>query len=198
MLARQAAASLRAVPRLGRAARPLPLMPQRVLSSASVLEPLKRPPAEAYAPKRRAPGAPRPTGHVKHVNPRKRANKVMMALNAEIKEELRARQAPEAQTKFAVGDKVRVTFLQAKSEDKPDVYEGVVIAHPKKGADESILVRGMMHGDVFEIRVPLYSPLLKAIEVVKPRCIHKGKKAGKRVRRAKLYYLRDREPNTYL
>uniref|UniRef100_A0A7R9YF76 50S ribosomal protein L19, chloroplastic n=2 Tax=Pinguiococcus pyrenoidosus TaxID=172671 RepID=A0A7R9YF76_9STRA len=121
----------------------------------------------------------------------------MTTLANEMKKELRQRQGIELPD-YRVGDKVRVSFLQAKSEEKPDDYVGVIIANPKKGVDESILVRGVVKGDCFEVRVPLWSPLLKAVEILEPRCIHKGKKAGRRVRRSKLYYLRNREPSTYM
>eukprot|EP00968_Pinguiococcus_pyrenoidosus_P006191 scaffold417_cov252-Pinguiococcus_pyrenoidosus.AAC.18 len=48
-----------------------------------------------------------------------------------MKKELRQRQGIELPD-YRVGDKVRVSFLQAKSEEKPDDYVGVIIANPKK------------------------------------------------------------------
>ena len=61
-------------------------------------------------------------------------------------------------------------------------FEGVCIARSGAGIKESFTVRKISYGEGVERVFPLYSPLVEAIEV---------KRRGK-VRRAKLYYLRDR------
>ena len=61
-------------------------------------------------------------------------------------------------------------------------YEGVVIARSGSGINESFTVRKISYGEGVERVFPVYSPLIDSIKVVR-----RGK-----VRRAKLYYLRDR------
>ena len=61
-------------------------------------------------------------------------------------------------------------------------FEGVCIARSGKGVNESFTVRKISYGEGVERVFPIYSPLVEAIEV---------KRKGK-VRRAKLYYLRER------
>jgi large subunit ribosomal protein L19 len=61
-------------------------------------------------------------------------------------------------------------------------YEGVVIARNGGGLNESFTVRKISYGEGVERVFPVYGPLIDSIKVVR-----RGK-----VRRAKLYYLRDR------
>jgi large subunit ribosomal protein L19 len=61
-------------------------------------------------------------------------------------------------------------------------YEGVVIARRNRGLNSSFIVRKISNGEGVERTFPLYSPRIAKIEV---------KRRGD-VRRAKLYYLRDR------
>lgn len=83
----------------------------------------------------------------------------------------------------AIGDQVRV-HLQIKEGDRKriQVYEGVVIGRRGQGLNETITVRRMSYGVGVERVFPIHSPRIEKIEVVR-----KG-----RVRRAKLYYLRER------
>ena len=84
---------------------------------------------------------------------------------------------------FAPGDTVIVN-VKVKEGDRSRVqaYEGVCIARDGGGINESFTVRKISYGEGVERVFPLYSPNLDSIKVVR-----KGK-----VRRAKLYYLRDR------
>ncbi len=61
-------------------------------------------------------------------------------------------------------------------------YEGVCIARSGGGLSESFTVRKISYGEGVERVFPIYSPLVEGVEIVR-----RGK-----VRRAKLYYLRDR------
>jgi large subunit ribosomal protein L19 len=61
-------------------------------------------------------------------------------------------------------------------------YEGVCIARSGGGLHESFTVRKISYGEGVERVFPLYSPLVESIKVVRRGA----------VRRAKLYYLRDR------
>jgi large subunit ribosomal protein L19 len=61
-------------------------------------------------------------------------------------------------------------------------YEGVVIARAGSGFQENFTVRKISYGEGVERVFPVYSPMIEGVEIVR-----RGK-----VRRAKLYYLRDR------
>jgi len=68
------------------------------------------------------------------------------------------------------------------SRERIQVFEGTVIAKKHGGIDESITVRRISYGVGVEKVFPLHAPAVEKIELVR-----RGK-----VRRAKLYYLRDR------
>ena len=84
---------------------------------------------------------------------------------------------------FAPGDTVRVNVKNSEgTRESVQAYEGVVIGRSGSGINESFTVRKISYGEGVERVFPVYSPTIESISVVK-----KGK-----VRRAKLYYLRDR------
>ncbi len=84
---------------------------------------------------------------------------------------------------FSPGDTLRVNVKIKEGErERVQAYEGVCIARDGGGLQESFTVRKISFGEGVERVFPLYSPNLDSIEVVR-----KGK-----VRRAKLYYLRER------
>jgi len=84
---------------------------------------------------------------------------------------------------FQPGDTVQVN-VKVKEGDRSRVqaYEGVCIARNGGGFDQFFTVRKISYGEGVERVFPLYSPSIDSIKVIR-----KGK-----VRRAKLYYLRDR------
>ena len=84
---------------------------------------------------------------------------------------------------FAPGDTVVVSVNVVEGNRKRvQAYEGVVIAKRNRGLNSSFIVRKISSGEGVERTFQLYSPLISNIEV---------KRRGD-VRRAKLYYLRDR------
>lgn len=90
-----------------------------------------------------------------------------------------AREIPE----FQPGDTVIVNVRVKEGErSRVQAYEGVVIARGGSGLHESFTVRKISYGEGVERVFPIYSPIINSIKVVR-----RG-----RVRRAKLYYLRDR------
>jgi large subunit ribosomal protein L19 len=92
---------------------------------------------------------------------------------------LAARKIPE----FRPGDTVRVNVRIKEGErERVQAYEGVCIARGGQGVDENFTVRKISFGEGVERVFPLLSPMIESIEV---------KRRGV-VRRAKLYYLRDR------
>lgn len=82
-----------------------------------------------------------------------------------------------------VGDTVRVHVkVKEGSRERIQVFEGTVIAKKHGGIHQTITVRRVSYGVGVEKIFPLHSPSIEKIETVR-----RGK-----VRRAKLYYLRDR------
>jgi large subunit ribosomal protein L19 len=84
---------------------------------------------------------------------------------------------------FEPGDTVSVSVKVVEGErSRIQAYEGVCIGRSGSGINENFTVRKISYGEGVERVFPLYSPMIDSIQVVR-----RGK-----VRRAKLYYLRDR------
>ena len=82
-----------------------------------------------------------------------------------------------------VGDTVKVHVkIREMDKERVQVFEGVVIARDGGGSTETYTVRRISHGVGVERVFPLHSPNVQKVEVVRQA----------RIRRAKLYYLRDR------
>ena len=85
---------------------------------------------------------------------------------------------------FQAGDTVRVHVRVVEGEkERIQLFEGVVIARKGGSSRETFTVRKISYGTGIERIFPLHSPMVDKIDVVR---------AG-RVRRAKLYYLRDKK-----
>ena len=99
------------------------------------------------------------------------------------KEELDRLAATRAIPDFQAGDTLRVNVkIKEGDRERVQAYEGVCIGRQGGGINESFTVRKISFGEGVERVFPLYSPNIDSIEV---------KRRGV-VRRAKLYYLRDR------
>ena len=84
---------------------------------------------------------------------------------------------------FSPGDTLRVLVRVTEgSRTRVQAFEGVCIGRSGAGLNESFTVRKISYGEGVERVFPVYSPLVEGVEVVR-----RGK-----VRRAKLYYLRER------
>src|ERR1700710_546817 len=91
--------------------------------------------------------------------------------------------AVRAIPEFQPGDTVTVNVKVTEGDrTRVQAYEGVCIARNGGGLNESFTVRKISYGEGVERVFPLYSPMIDSIKLVR-----RGK-----VRRAKLYYLRDR------
>ena len=99
-------------------------------------------------------------------------------------EQLEAEQMSREVPDFSAGDTVvvKVKVKEGKNE-RLQAYEGVVIAKKNRGLHSSFTVRKISHGEGVERVFQTYSPTIDSVEV---------KRRGK-VRRAKLYFLRDRQ-----
>ena len=97
--------------------------------------------------------------------------------------ELEAQQLKQEKPEVNVGDTVPVHVkLKEGSRERIQVFEGIVIAKRHGGLEETITVRRVAYGVGVEKVFPIHSPLIEKIETVRSGF----------VRRAKLYYLRDR------
>jgi len=99
------------------------------------------------------------------------------------KEEIARLTGGKAIPEFAPGDTVIVSVNVVEGTRKrAQAFEGVVIARRNRGLNSAFIVRKISSGEAVERTFQLYSPQIASIEV---------KRRGD-VRRAKLYYLRDR------
>lgn len=84
---------------------------------------------------------------------------------------------------FEIGSTVRVHVrIKEGEKERIQVYEGTVIAKKHGGVSETVTIRKVAFGVGVERTFPVHSPIIAKVELVR-----KGK-----VRRAKLYYLRNR------
>jgi large subunit ribosomal protein L19 len=108
------------------------------------------------------------------VNEGENMNEIMAIEAAQMKTEL---------DQFKIGDTVKVYFkiIEGKNE-RVQIYEGLVIAFKNARVGKTFTVRKISYGVGVERIFPIHSPRIVKVEVVRP---------GK-VRRAKLYYIRDK------
>lgn len=99
-------------------------------------------------------------------------------------DKIESEQVKKTVPEFNVGDSVKVSVRVREGEkERIQVFAGIVIAKHGKGVNEAFTVRRISYGEGVERVFPLHSPFVEDIKVDKP---------GK-VRRAKLYYLRDKK-----
>jgi large subunit ribosomal protein L19 len=97
-------------------------------------------------------------------------------------EKINAEQKKSIIPDFRIGDTVRVhQMIQEGNKQRIQIFEGVVIRRKGGGISETFTVRKVSHNIGVERIYPLHSPTIKKIET---------KQRGK-IRRAKLYYLRE-------
>lgn len=91
-------------------------------------------------------------------------------------------------TAFRIGDTIKVHVkIVEEGKSRTQAFEGAVIAKHSSGPSETFTVRKISYGEGIERTFLLHSPNVKKIEVIK-----QGK-----VRRAKLFYLRDKKGRKY-
>ena len=106
-------------------------------------------------------------------------NKLIDIENEQIQESLKTSSVPS----FKSGDTVRVNvFVTEGNKERVQAFEGICIARSNRGFNSTFTIRKISHGEGVERVFPLYSPMLESIKLIR-----KGK-----VRRSKLYYLRQR------
>ncbi len=98
-------------------------------------------------------------------------------------EQLEREQMKSEITPFRVGDTVKLHLrITEGKRERIQIFEGIVLKRQGGGINETLTVRKLSYGVGVEKTLPLHSPKIEKIEVSR-----RGK-----VRRAKLYYLRDR------
>ena len=103
----------------------------------------------------------------------------MSKIIEQLEKEQMTRELPD----FAPGDTIVVQVkVKEGNRERLQAYEGVVIAKRNRGLNSSFTVRKISHGEGVERVFQTYSPTVESVKVVR-----RGD-----VRRAKLYYLRDR------
>ena len=93
---------------------------------------------------------------------------------------------------FKPGDAIQVRYKVNKSRARVQQMRGIVLARKNRGMGSSFRLHNIIAGTPFEINFPLHSPLIEDIQMIQKSFIHKG---NKRMKRAKLYYLRDELPS---
>ena len=103
---------------------------------------------------------------------------------SKIIQEIESQQIDKKVPDFTPGDTVAVHIrVQEGERERLQAFEGIVIGRRNRGAGSSFTVRKVSYGEGVERVFPLYSPTIAKIQL---------KRKGD-VRRAKLYYLRERE-----
>lgn len=135
----------------------------------------------------------------KFKSPRKRASKMYHVITTEAMEKSKASKPEVWDVPFKVGDAIELEVLDDGGVDNPnnnklDKIRGVVLGRHNRGLDTGIYLKDVLYGEHVERKVKLHSPMVKTLRVLEEGFVNKGKRKGKRVKRAKLYYLRDRKP----
>jgi large subunit ribosomal protein L19 len=109
-----------------------------------------------------------------------------MDLNMKLQEIVKSIENEQLKTdlpKISIGDTVRIgTLIQEGNKERIQNYQGTVIAMANGQLNKTITVRRIFQGVGIERVFPIHSPFIKTIEVLR----------RSKVRRSKLYYLRDR------
>lgn len=95
-----------------------------------------------------------------------------------------------------VGDAVELEVIsqggvQSTNRKNIEKMRGVVIGMASRGLATSVHIRDVVHGEPVERKIHLFSPLVKSMKVLEENFVYKGKR---KVKRAKLYFLRERNP----
>ncbi|AGM25856.1 50S ribosomal protein L19 [Spiroplasma syrphidicola EA-1] len=105
-------------------------------------------------------------------------------MNMRLVDEVTISQLRNDLPEFSSGDTIQVHYkIQEGNKFRIQLFEGVVIKLQGSGITKSVTIRKISNGTGVERNFPIHSPLIEKIQVVK---------YGK-VRRARIYYMRDRQ-----
>jgi large subunit ribosomal protein L19 len=136
---------------------------------------------------------PRFRDYTKFKSPRKRASNMMHELTTQKMQQSKEGNPAVWDTKFRVGDAIEIQLVSqgGASSKAYEKVRGVVLGIFKKGLDHSVLIRDVVFGEPLERRIPLHSPLIKSVKILEENFVFKGRR---KIKRAKLYYLSERNP----
>ncbi|GMH98888.1 hypothetical protein TrVE_jg7270 [Triparma verrucosa] len=131
----------------------------------------------------------RPTRFDKYKIARKRANILLDLVNSEAVEASTSSKPKVFQTDFERGDAIEVEYASSMDTKTRTInkFRGLVLGRTNKGLASSFTIRDVVLEETVERKIPLHSPLLLGVRILEKNWIGK-----KRIRRAKLTYLRDR------
>jgi len=137
---------------------------------------------------------PRFKDYIKFKSPRKRASKLYHDIMNESVQTSKQAKPEVFDVDYAVGDAIECQIVEQGGTKSTELKKvrGVVIGKFNKAVDTSVLIRDVVMGTIVERRLPLHSPMVKSIKLLEKNFIYKGRR---KVKRAKLYFLRDRNPN---
>lgn len=135
--------------------------------------------------------AEKTTKHEKFISPRKRANKIMTEITSASMQGMHNPKVHDVH--FRVGDAIELHMVAQGgiNSNQTEKIRGVVLGIDKRQLGTGIYLRDVVFGEPIDRKIPLYSPLIKSITVLEENFVFKKKR---KVKRAKLYYLRDRLP----
>eukprot|EP01039_Chlorochromonas_danica_P006047 gene6047-6660_t len=132
-----------------------------------------------------------PPRRVKHRIPQKRASKLLNELRIEEFEKLKnGREYP----RIRAGDSIQIEKLPYMTAKETEIIKGVVIAKTNRRSESQMIVANVEYGTPLQRRIHLFDPLIKDVKILQHAFIHKGLK---RVRRSKIYYLLERNPECF-
>lgn len=151
---------------------------------------------------------PRYHNYEKFKQPRKRASKLFAELNQEACAKAKEDTPHIWQHDIRVGDSIELKMISqggikpsaaakataaagAEMQQEIEKIRGVVLGKVHRGLGSSLILRDVVYGLPIERRIPLYSPMIQECTVLERNFIFKGRR---KVKRAKLYYFRDRNP----
>jgi large subunit ribosomal protein L19 len=142
----------------------------------------RRPPRSVDAPPR-----------MKFKSPVKRASKLYAELKVEAVQQSVTRNPKVLQVPFRVGDAIEIEMVAqgGVNSNELEKVRGVVLGRDNRGLGTGVYLRDVVFGEPVERKIALHSPLLRSLKVLEQNFVHKGKR---KIKRAKLYYLRDRLP----
>ena len=109
-------------------------------------------------------------------------NFIVSINSTEIIKQVESKQLKETLPKLFVGDNVKLgVLIREGNKERTQYYEGIIIAQKNSAINKTITVRRVLQGIGIERIFLIHSPKLVSIEVIK----------SSRVRRSKLYYLRN-------
>lgn len=140
---------------------------------------------------------PRFRNYKKFDGPRKRANKIYNTVLQEHIQKAKEATPQVWEQNFQVGDAIEITCVSeggANTTEQKNFtkYRGVILGIRRKRMDYSVHIRDHILGEAVEMIIPLHSPLVKSVEILQKNFVFKGRRKTKR---AKLYYLREWNPN---